>query len=138
MTLFVLDTDILTLFQLGHATVRRNVAAHAIHVSTSVISVEEQLTGWYSVVRQAKQVDKLARAYHQLAVNVASLAFLKVLNFDVPSIQRYESLRKAKLNVRKNDLRIAAIVLEVGATLVTRNAHDFQRVPGLIFVDWSQ
>ncbi len=41
------------------------------------------------------------------------------------------------LNVRKMDLRIAAVVLEYGGVLVTRNVRDFQRVPGLPIEDWS-
>jgi predicted nucleic acid-binding protein len=36
------------------------------------------------------------------------------------------------------DLRIAAIVLEHGATLTTGNVRDFQRIPNLMIEDWTQ
>ena len=41
------------------------------------------------------------------------------------------------LNVRKMDLRIAAIVLEHAAILATQNLRDFQRVPGLVTEAWT-
>jgi predicted nucleic acid-binding protein len=41
------------------------------------------------------------------------------------------------LNIGKMQLRITVIVMEAGATLVTRNVRDFQRVPGLFHVDRS-
>ena len=63
---------------------------------------------------------------------------LPILAFTVPAIQRYRQLTKMKLNVGKNDLRIAAIALEAGATVVTRNLRDFGRVPNLQLEDWSQ
>jgi tRNA(fMet)-specific endonuclease VapC len=49
---------------------------------------------------------------------------------------RYETLKRMNLNVRKMDLRIAAIVLEHTGVLATRNVRDFRRVPGLLIEDW--
>jgi len=50
---------------------------------------------------------------------------------------QFESLVSAKSNVKHNDLRIAAITKGIGAIVVTRNRHDFGRVPGLIIEDWA-
>jgi tRNA(fMet)-specific endonuclease VapC len=79
----------------------------------------------------------LASAYEHLARAVATLAGLPILAFTEAAILRYEQLKAAKLNVAKMDLRIAAIVLEHKAILVTRNSRDFQRVPELVFEDWT-
>ncbi len=95
-------------------------------LAITVLSVEEQLGGWYSALRQAKQIDKLAWIYRRMAQNVAFLSRLSIIAFDEPAIRRYQALTKLKLNVRKMDLRIAATVLEAGATLVTRNTRDFK------------
>jgi len=139
MSIFVLETDMLSLFQRGNPAVEGHVLATLpSDLAIAVITVDEQLTGWYSFIRKAKQVDKLALGYQRLAEMIPFLATFHVIAFDEPSIRRFESLRKLKLNVRKMDLRIAAVVLEIGATLVTRNARDFKQVPGLTFVDWSQ
>jgi tRNA(fMet)-specific endonuclease VapC len=100
--------------------------------------VEEQLSGWYSRLRQAKRSEELARIYQKLSRSVDSLVQFHILTFDEPCIAHYEHLKSLKLNVGKMDLRIAAIVLENGGVLVTRNLRDFQRVPGLILEDWSR
>jgi tRNA(fMet)-specific endonuclease VapC len=104
----------------------------------SVITVEEQLSGWYTQLRQAKDHERLAWAYRRLAVTVRLLANVQIVDFDGPAIRRCEQLKKLKLKVRKMDLRIAASVLERGAILVTRNVRDFRQVPGLRIEDWSK
>jgi predicted nucleic acid-binding protein len=52
--------------------------------------------------------------------------------FTEPAIERFEQLKAAKLNIGITDLRIAAIVLEHGGILVTRNTRDFQRIANFL------
>jgi tRNA(fMet)-specific endonuclease VapC len=139
MSVYVLDTDILTLLQHHHPIVVQHAAAHRMNhaVVISVISVEEQLSGWYQMVRQAKKKDTLAQAYQHLADTAMFLGNLKILSLNEAAIDQYVSLRNLKLKVGRKDLQIAAIALESHATIVTRNLRDFQRVPNLPVVDWS-
>jgi tRNA(fMet)-specific endonuclease VapC len=37
-----------------------------------------------------------------------------------------------------NDLWIAATTLAHGATLVTNNTSEFDRIPGILIEDWAQ
>jgi tRNA(fMet)-specific endonuclease VapC len=138
MSLYVLDTDTLTLFQQHQPSVLQHTARHrAQDVVISVISVEEQLSGWYAMVRQAKKKDALARAYQHLADTTTFLSQMVILSLTEPAIDRYEQLRLLKLRIGTQDLRIAAIALENNAVVVTRNLRDFQRVPNLTVEDWS-
>lgn len=107
-------------------------------MASAVISVEEQLSGWYRQLRQAKQPHQLAGVYQRLARTVQSRAGLPILLDPEPAIQRYGQLRSLNLNIGKMDLRSAAMVLEYGAVLVTRNQRDFQRVPHLRLTDWTR
>ena len=139
MNAYLLDTDMLSLFQKGHPEVSQRCAAAARQsLSISVITVEEQFLGWYTRSRQAKTDAELAQASEGMAHFARLIRQLPILAFTVPAIQRYRQLTKMKLNVGKNDLRIAAIALEAGATVVTRNLGDFGRVPNLQLEDWSQ
>jgi tRNA(fMet)-specific endonuclease VapC len=130
MMLYVLDTDTLTLFQHGHEGVLRNVQSHApSELAVSVITVEEELRGWYTKLRRAKKRDQLARAYQHLTKAVSFFAKLQIISFTESAIDRYEQLRGSLGAIGKNDLRIAAIALEIGATVATRNVRDFRKFP---------
>jgi tRNA(fMet)-specific endonuclease VapC len=136
--LYLLDTDILTSYQQGHPLVCQHASAvqSPDEITLSVISVEEQLSGWYTLLRRAKGPDDLSKVYQHLTDAVNFIAHFRVVSFSKPAIHRFDQLKAQKINIGGYDLRIAAIVLEVGATLVTHNTSHFVQIPGLQFVDW--
>ena len=136
--MYVLDTDILTLYQLGDPTVRDRVGELAPDaLAVTIITVEEQLSSWYTLLRRTKDRAELARIYDRFTDNVRFFSQLQVLSFSEAAIGRFEELKAMKLGIRGMDLRIAAIALEHNATVVTRNRRDFERVPDLQVEDWS-
>jgi tRNA(fMet)-specific endonuclease VapC len=138
MSLFVLDTDTLSLHYHGHPIVQSKVTAcKPDELAVTVITVEEQLSGWYSLLRTFKKRDELARTYAQLGNAVKALGQWAILPYTEAAMLRYDHLKSLKLNVKSQDLRIAAIALEHSAVVVTRNVRDFQRVPGLVIEDWT-
>jgi tRNA(fMet)-specific endonuclease VapC len=138
MSLYVLDTDIFSLYRRGHPTLNAKVDSRPLgDLAITVATVEEELAGWYSLLRQARTPDEEVRAYDHLAQAIPLLARWQILPMSHAALSRYETLKRMHLNVRKMDLRIAAIVLEVGATLVSRNLRDFRRVPNLVVEDWA-
>jgi tRNA(fMet)-specific endonuclease VapC len=139
VSLYLLDSDIITLFQQRHHVVMARVAAaRASHqIGVTVVTIDESYSGWHARIRKARKPDEVSDAYAGLAQAAAVFGSLSILPFPVPAIHRFDALRRLKLNVGPNDLRIAAIALEAGATVVTRNVRDFQRVPSLACEDWS-
>jgi tRNA(fMet)-specific endonuclease VapC len=90
MSLYVLDTDIMTLYQHGHPRVVQQVLAHlTANLTIAVISVEEELTGWYTKLRQVRKRDQLAHVYQRLAEAVPFFARFRILSFTEPAIVRY-------------------------------------------------
>lgn len=138
MSLRLLDTDILTLYQHSQPNVlARMESVSADERAVTVITVEEQIVGWHALVNRARGAAAIAFAYERLAANVRFLSGLRILSFTEAAIARYEELRRLKLRVGGNDLRIAAIALEHEAIVVTRNVRDFERVPGLTIENWA-
>ena len=138
MIAYVLDSDTFTLFRRRHpAVTRRLLATDPERVAVSVITVDEALSGWQAAVRRPLPPAALADKYLQLADTVVDLRRFHIETFGLPAILDFEQLRRAKLNVGSNDLRIAAIARTLRAAVVTRNRRDFDRVPGLRVEDWS-
>lgn len=128
----------LSLYYEGHSVVRGHIDAHPTsELAITVLTVDEQLTGWYTLTRQAHRPEHVVRAYDHLAQTVVRLARWRILPYTEQAVARVAQLKALRLNVRVMDLRIAAVALEHGAIVVTRNLRDFRRVPGLTVDDWS-
>ena len=138
MSLYVLDTEHFTLYRYGHASIKQRVeAVSADQLAITIITIEEQLGGWYTQIRQARDAEKLTRAYAAFFQASQAIRQIQVLPFTAPAVDRYLELRKQLRRVGKLDLAIAAIALEAKAVVVTRNRSDFGQVPGLLIEDWS-
>ncbi|MCL1470991.1 type II toxin-antitoxin system VapC family toxin [Argonema antarcticum] len=62
---------------------------------------------------------------------------VNVLEFNHDAYSCYTELLRQRIRIGTQDLRIAAIAISRNGILVTRNRRDFERVPGLVFEDWS-
>ena len=138
MSLWILDTDIITLFQNQHPLVRRNLnQVNFEEIAVAVITVEEQMRGWLDVIRQLSSSQRLMWGYLGLRQGVEFFNTIRVLDFNEKAINCYLELKRQKLSVGTQDLRIASITIANNAILVTRNQRDFSRIPGLQFEDWT-
>ena len=136
--LYILDPDHLSLLQNGHPLVlRRLLTVPVKNRFTTVVSLGEQLQGRLAVVKRAKREIDAAYALSRLQETVHFYQTLPQLAYDEQAAALFETLRKQKIRIGTQDLRIASIALVHEATLVTRNLRDFARVPNLQFVDWS-
>lgn len=138
MTLFVLDTDHLSLYQRDFEPLLSKLLSHPPNeLAITIITIEEQLRGRLAQIRKATTAAHLSECYRWLGETVDQLARLPTLYFDDSAAIVYEGLLLQKVRIGTQDLRIAAIVLSQSAVLLTRNRHEFSRVPGLQLDDWT-
>ncbi|MCE7981655.1 MAG: type II toxin-antitoxin system VapC family toxin [Caldilinea sp. CFX5] len=135
---YILDTDHITLYREGNLMVRSRIATvgnAALHVT--IISFQEQVEGWFAEIRRAQNQQRLLWAYGKLHQTFIFFTRMQILPFDEPAAIQFQQLYQQRLRVGTQDLRIAAIALAHGCTVVTRNHRDFARIPELAIADWS-
>lgn len=142
MSLWILDTDHVSLLLGRHPQVSRRVAEVGADVAITVVTVQELFNGWVVRINDAKDTQDLVRLYGKLNRTIALCKRVPVVGFDQAAGDRYQqllieipSLSKKRL---QKDMRIAAIALSIKAIVVTRNYRDFSQVPGLVLEDWTQ
>jgi len=138
MTLLILDTDHISLYQRGDLNViNRLSSANPKNLAVTVISLEEQMYGRLSEIKKANSAISLITAYSRLEITLDYFKSVQVLPFDQNAHISFESLIRQKLRVGTQDLRIAAIALSINGIVVTRNQKDFGKVPNLQVENWA-
>ncbi|MBI1923153.1 type II toxin-antitoxin system VapC family toxin [Candidatus Poribacteria bacterium] len=138
--LYVLDTDTVSLIQRGREGVRHRIeTTPPEQMAVTVVTVVEQMRGWLAEIHRAKEgTTSLIYAYQRFQKTVDYYCGLTILPFDDAAAMQLAELRKQKIRMSTQDVRIAAITLAVGGILISCNIRDFSQVPNLVTEDWSQ
>lgn len=125
----ILDTNIAIHLRDGDPLVTAKIAPLEGAVLLSIISRVELEGGVY---REPSEVG-VRRARLDVMLDA-----LPVLDFDREAANAYRTIVEAAGYSRRKilDRMIAAQALVHRAALVTRNAADFQDIPGLVLVEW--
>ena len=138
MAIYLLDTSTVSMLEFANKSIVQAVDEHSGHeLVICTVIVDEVLSGWYTMLRKAKTTQAQAKAHASLAESFEVLSRFSVIPMTQSSLEVARDLFKSKLNIGNIDLKIAALALELDATVVTNNIRDFSRVPGLKFEDWS-
>jgi len=125
----ILDTDHCVAILRGRLKWQDRAATNASLFITAV-TVSELMFG-------AHRSECLAE---NLALVDELLEIVTVLPFDAAAARRHaelkDILRRAGMPLAELDLQIASIALSRGLPLVTHNTAHFNRIPGLVLVDW--
>lgn len=142
MSLWILDTDHVSLLLERHPQVSRQVASVGADVAISIVTVQELFNGWVVRINAKQEVEDAVRLYGKLSRTVALCRRVRVLDFDEKAGETFQQLLKENRTLSKQrlqkDMRIAAIALVNDAVVVTRNYRDFSLVPKLKIEDWSR
>jgi len=129
---YLLDTDIcIALIRQKPAALLQQLTSHEPgEVGISAITLAELVHG----------AEKSAQSEHNLSALQQFLLPLELADFDQQAALAYGKIR-AELErdgqiIGSMDMLIAAHAMGLGATLVTNNVREFQRVNGLALEDW--
>lgn len=133
--MYLLDTDILI-------SIFKRVAPPTLVGKLASVSPDQQFTSSITVGELIYGAHRAKGRTHFVLEQLEErlLRLLPVLAFDLAAARRYGQLRadleRQGMRLADGDLRIAAIALSRGLTVVTGNVRHFSRIPGLPVENW--
>ncbi len=131
--MYLIDTNIcIYLINQSNEKLHRKIASfHPYEISVSAVSVAELEYG----VSKSRYAGKNKSALHKF------LSAFEILPFDDRDAESYGMLRAyleaSGTPIGAYDMQIAAQGLSRGATVVTNNIREFERVPSLRVENWA-
>jgi tRNA(fMet)-specific endonuclease VapC len=135
--MYLLDTDVLS-------NLMKRTPVSTLVAKVARVPPEEQFTSSITLGELVYGAHRLRERTAALLERIEDtvLPNLPVLPFDASAARRYGGLR-AELERRGTlvgdaDMRIAAVALSRGLTVVTGNERHFRRIPGLEVENWLE
>lgn len=137
--MFILDTDSITQHQNGQPIISEKVIdTPREQLFTTSVTVEEQLKGRLGYInRYRNSPERSAQGHAALVRTITYFSKWNILLFTEKADAAFRELRKRRVRIGSQDLRIAAIALAHGFTVVTANIGDFGQLPDLKIEDWT-
>ena len=139
--MFLFDSDHLSLLQRSSNVDKAFETRLAAHEETefwvSIVSFHEQVLGWHTYLSRAKSPEQLVLGYARFEGLLTAFSDYQMVSFDDSAAEVFADLQRRNLRVGSMDLRIASIAIANGMTLLTCNTVDFERIPNLVFEDWT-
>ena len=128
---YLLDTDTCI-----YAMNRRSEAL----LSKLMLAVDDTGVSSISIAELSYGAERSQRVAANLAAVFSFARLVQVLDFDTDAAMHYAQIKahlaRAGTPIGPYDLLIAAHARALGATLVTNNRREFDRVPGLSVENW--
>src|SRR5947207_1973381 len=132
--MILLDTDHVSVLGFPTSPKRESLTAKMRNsaddqFAIAIVTVEEQLRGWLAEINRYKEVHKQLPGYERLLTMMAFVEDYDIIPLDTRSADQFERLRKQKVRIGTQDLKIASIALVNDALLLSANLRDFRKVP---------
>jgi tRNA(fMet)-specific endonuclease VapC len=138
--MIVVDTDHFSVLadarHESHSQLKERLLSEVESVVIPVIAVEEQLRAWLAQIHRVRDPHRLISPYDRLVRLLDTLSEWEILRWNESAANAFDELRRARIRVGTQDLRVASLAIAHGARLLSSNLRDFEKVPDLRVEDW--
>src|SRR5437016_2730594 len=123
--MILLDTDHLSIHAFAeraqHLSLASKIRQASEEVGTTIVCVTEELSGWVVAINKRSDVSDQVPLYDRLQKLWFHLRDWTIERFDERAADRFKALRKQKIRIGSQDLKIASIALVNDALLLSAN-----------------